>query len=245
MRTLLTFSMGLSIWSVSSVGYGQSDLQKLGQFLNGLQQLQQQQNQGQFTPKPPQQGGGNRQYKYSDPNSSGNQNQGDFGRQDFFQPGGGRPNSSRPGQTYPGNVIYPNGSYPNGSYPNGTYPNNTYPNGSYNANRPGYTVPSRTGSSRYPDPPVAPARKHSGLPIRISCSSTAVGTCQYELKTASGSKFPYTISAGKSQTLSDTTSWVFRYRPTSTSQWQEYRLRGGRNYVIQKVSNQWQLYMVP
>ena len=223
MRTILITT--LAIAGLPALSYGQSDLQKIGRFLQGIQDMQQQQQ------PPNNQNGGNYQprnapYYEGNPNSSGNQNRGDFGRTDFFGPqnGGGQP----------GRIIYPNGQNQNNYHPQQTYPGNTrivYPQGT----NPSYN----NGRVIYSDPPRAPQRTYSGLPIVVRCSPAAIGTCSYEL-VAGGKAFPYQIKAGQTQNLKETADWAIRYRPTPSSPYKTYRLRGGKTYEMRKNGNNWQ-----
>lgn len=194
----------------------QSDLRKIGKFLEGIQQLQNQQGN--------QQSGGQqdrpRTYK-SDPNQSGRQNQGDFNRPGFIV---------QPGTTYP-RPYNPN---PQITYPSQPYPQqNTYPPG---------TIVQRPA---YGEPPTAPRRTYSNLPIQIRCSPDCVGTCNYQLVSGSGKGFPYTIRPNQTQTLKETTDWLCRYQPITGGAYQTYRLRGGKTYEMRRDNNRWQLYMVP
>jgi hypothetical protein len=97
MRTAIVTSLLLA--GLPAISLGQSDLQKIGRILQGVQQLQQQQNQKNYS-APPQ--NGPYQYKMvpGNPNSSGNQNQGNFGPNNFFGPSGNGP----------GQVIYRSGA---------------------------------------------------------------------------------------------------------------------------------------
>lgn len=148
----------------------------------------------------------------------------------------GIPNSQpyRPGPqiTYP-NQPYPNQTYPNQTYPNQPFPQQTYPQGQY--------VPQPT----YGEPPTAPQKVYSRLPIKIRCAPECVGICNYELIPGSGKAYPYTIRANQVQSLSETTDWLCRYQSVTGGAFQTYRLRGGKTYEMRKDNNRWQLYMVP
>lgn len=194
----------------------QSDLQKIGKFLEGIQQRQNQQGGGgQGVPK---------SYRM-DPNQSGRQNQGDFNRPGFI----GQPRPAYPSPYNPQPQI----TYPSQPFPNQPYPQSGYPSG---------TIVQRPA---YGEPPVAPRKAYSNLPIRIRCASDCVGTCNYQLVPASGKGFPYTIRANQIQTLQETTDWLCRYQPVSGGAYQTYRLRGGRTYEMRRDNNRWQLYLVP
>lgn len=181
----------------------------------------------------------------------------------YPQNGGGQNPQFQNGQ---GNFIYPNQNRINGqTYPPGTIingqpyrpgqqyqpglqyqPGQTYPPGTIINGQP-YQPGQGQITSRisYPDPPVAPKRSYSLQPIIIRCADNATGICNYELMTESGKAFPYTISAGRSQQLQETTAWTFRYKPTPTAASTSYRLRGGKTYEIRRNGNTWQLYMAP
>lgn len=216
----LTFLTLLTLF-MPTTGFAQSDLKKIGQFLQGIQQLQQQQQNNQ----PPNQQGAPQPYKV-DPNSSGNQNTGGFNRPGFFQP--------QQGNIYPQNQYPPQQSYPQSqNYPQSgsqTYPQ-TYP---------------QQGNTIYqsqPRPVPAPQKTYSNQPITIRCDSEAIGTCNYELITAKNTVFPYQMVAGQSQSLTENTDWALRYKPTPTSGYKTYRLRGGKTYEIRMTNSSWQLYM--
>ncbi len=238
---------------IPSISYGQSDLQKIGRVLQSIQQSQQQQRQSQGQ-TPPSNGGnyGPRQAPVQgvDPNASGNQNTGRFDPNSFFEPNNGGGNYvPSPGRTYPQRNTYPgNSTYPGTTqiYRNGV-PINSYTPGATitggQSYRPNYSQPTR--KIWHPDPPIAPAKTYSRLPIVIRCAANTVGTCNYELMTASGSVFPYTINGGKSQKFTENTTWMFRYQPTPGAPKQTYRLRGGKTYEIRKNGNAWQVYMAP
>ena len=220
-----------------AIATAQSDLRKIGQFLQGLQQIQQnQQNQNQNGQQPP---NGTYQAPYRvDPNSSGNTNQGNFrDPNSFFGPSGG---------TQQGGIIYRNNQPFNGNTQM-RYPQNTYPNGTYNGNQIIYPNSNtvRSSGTSYSDPPTAPPRSYSRQPIVLRCSPDAVGICNYELLTGSGKAFPYTIRAGQTQNLVETTDWSIRYRVTPTGAYQTYRLRGGKTYEMRNDGGQWQFYMAP
>lgn len=248
MRTIIAAS--LLIAGLPAVSVGQSDLQKIGKFLQGVQQLQQQQNNRQPTPSnPPNQG-----YRMSpgNPNSSGDRNRGNFIGDSFFGPSNGQ------WQTVPQNGSRPpySNQPPYNTYPPGTFPNNgqvirnhqghvIYPNGSWQPQVIRDSGVASSGSTVYADPPKVPVKSYSRLPIVLRCAPDAVGTCQYELLTTSGKAFPYTINAGQAQNLVETTDWAFRYRPQPNADYQTYRLRGGKTYEIHKLGDSWQFYMVP
>lgn len=267
MRTIVITSLIFA--AAPAVSFGQSDLQKIGQFLQGIQDMQQQ-NQGQSNGN--QNGTRSAPYNSPNPNASGNQNQGNFQNgNNFFGPGqqqvptygNGNPNASgnqnqgnfqngnhffgQQNGMQPGQVIRPYNGQPiqNGTYQNGTYSSGqtiyrngqiVHPQGSTNYGN---------GQTVYSDPPAAPPRTYSRLPIVIRCSPDAVGICNYELLSGSGSAFPYQIKAGQKQNLSETTDWSIRYRPTPSSPHKTYRLRGGKTYEMRGGSNSWQFYMAP
>lgn len=245
MKTLAAITL---VMMLPSVSHGQSDLEKILRGVQQFQQMQQQQNQ-QSRPQQqvPQGEKGRMMAPVQGPNASGNQNQGNFTGNNFFTPGGS--NFVQPGRNmnYPqnGNSFPGNGQYLNGQG-NVVYPQN-------GMNLPGYP-PGRNyqpGQSQintrisYPDPPIAPKKSYSGLPIVIRCAPNTTGICNYELVTESGKGFPYTISSGRSQQLQATTEWQFRYKPTPSAAPVSYLLRGGRTYEIRRNGNSWQLYMAP
>lgn len=221
---LLTFVFAL----VPSISHGQSDLKKIGNILQGIQDMQQRQNRP--SPGPPGEADNTRPMPYRvNPNESGNQNQGGFNGRDFFNPQG-QPYPQQ-GQPYPQQrqpypqqgQIYPQQGQP---YPNNgmqPYPNQNivYPNQS---------------------PPVR--KVYSNQPIKILCDPNAIGTCSYELITAKNTVFPYSINGGQSQNLTENTDWALRYRPTPSSPYKTYRLRGGKTYELRKAGNMWQCYML-
>lgn len=209
----------IAILAVHNTAQAQSDLQKFGKVLKGLQQLQNQQGKQESG-----QDQGIGTYK-SDPNQSGKQNQGDFNRPGFIvQP---RPSYPRPYNPSP-QITYPSQPYPQQRYPQPAYPSGTI------VQRPAYG-----------EPPTAPRRVYSNLPIQIRCPPDCVGTCNYQLVLASGKGFPYTIRANQIQTLKETTDWLCRYQPSPGGAYQTYRLRGGQTYEMRRDNNRWQLYMVP
>ena len=172
------------------------------------------------------------QYKFrSDPNASGNHNHGRFDPDHFFNPGGS-------GYRPPNNGGFPPQGIPQQGFPQQNYPQQGYPP---QGQRPQY----QDNGSRYQDPPIAPKRQYSGLPIQLDCWRGSQGACQYELITAAGSVFKYNMTAGMNQQLAETTLWSLRYRPTANAPWQTYRLRGGRSYQLRGDAGRWQLYMLP
>ena len=259
MRTAIVTSLLLA--GLPAISLGQSDLQKIGRILQGVQQLQQQQNQKNYS-APPQ--NGPYQYKMvpGNPNSSGNQNQGNFGPNNFFGPSGNGPgqviypnNRRPPTNTYP-HGTYPSGTYPNGTYPSGTYPSTgqvihnhqhlgTYPQGSTQHQTLHSGTVSSGGTTVYSGPPTVPVKTYSRLPIVLRCAPEAVGTCNYELLTGSGKACPYAINAGQTQNLVESTDWAIRYRSQPGAAHQTYRLRGGKTYEIHKTGENWHFYMVP
>lgn len=160
------------------------------------------------------------------PNSSGDHNTGRFDPEHFFNPqNGGRY------QPQPGGGGFSPSPPQNGS-------GQILPG---QVRRPNLSD-RQTG---YPDPPIAPARRYSGLPIELDCWHGSQGNCPYELITAAGSVFQYNMTAGMNQSLTESTQWSLRYRPTAAAGWQTYRLRGGRRYQLRGTGGQWQLYMLP
>ncbi|GEM_PF-2697631 len=228
---------GMLVCGLPAIADAQNDLQKIGQFLQGLQEMQEDGGQDDgFQNGQPQ----TLPYKAGGPNSSGNQNQGNFQPNNFFGP----QNGMTPGQGQ-GRVTYPNGTYPNGTYPNGTYQNGNFQNGTYpNGMHPNGTYPGN-GRTVYPDPPGGPPRVYSQLPIVIRCSPNAPGVCDYRLITDKGSSFPYKIGPGQTQNLTESTDWSVSYTPAPGMPTKTYRLRGGKAYEIRKLDGSWQLYMVP
>ena len=205
-----------------SVTEAQSDLRKIGNLLEGIQQMQNQ--QGRPSSPPPKKDGSPGVFR-SDPNQSGDRNRGDFTTPGFIvRPGVQNPQPFRP---------RPQETYPSRPYPNQTYPQQTYPPGQY--------IPKRI----YGEPPTAPRKVYSRLPIQIRCAPECVGTCNYELIPGSGKAYPYAIRANQVQSLSETTDWLCRYQATSGGAYQTYRLRGGKTYEMRRDNNRWQLYMVP
>ncbi|MEZ6132440.1 MAG: hypothetical protein R3C59_27565 [Planctomycetaceae bacterium] len=270
MRTILMATITLTC--VSATSYGQSDLQKIGRFLQDVQRIQNQ-NQGQQ-----QYNNGNgvrRAPSYSNPNTSGNMNAGGFqNNNNLFGPQGGfqnnnnysNPNTSgnmNAGRFQNNNNLFgPQGGYNNGGYnPNyNNYPSyNQYPQShNHRIVTPGYnqypntvhsTVPSYPGTSLstsrpvYSDPPIAP-KVYSNLPIVIRCAPDCTGTCSYSLLSGSGKSYPYTIRAGQIQNLKESTDWKFSYQPDGGAS-QTYALRGGRTYELRQNGGQWQFYLVP
>lgn len=200
--------------------------------------MQNQNQRGQSNPPPrtEQNGPGVRRV---DPNQSGNRNQGDFQLPGMIVPG--RPNGQQyqprarityPNQPYP-SQRFPNQGLPNQSYPNQSFPQQTYPQGQY--------VPQPT----YGEPPTAPRKIYSQLPIKIKCAPECVGTCNYDLIPSSGKAYPYTIRANQVQSLVETTDWLCRYQSVTGGAYQTYRLRGGKTYEMRRDNNRWQLYMLP
>lgn len=268
------FVITIGLLVATSTSDAQIDFSKLNKAARQFNQIQQQVNQLRGQQSQPGQGQQQptQRYKQLDPNSSGDRNRGDFDGNGFLPPNnnfrppqGNIPGQNfQPGRTYPGGNVYPRQTYPGGMTPQGnTYPSGTvirngliYQNGrvigtANNSNR--LTYPSSTpktlspsnGYNGYSDPPTASALTYSGLPIVIRCNDAAQGICNYELITAKGSVFPYTIKQGQKQNLSETTSWVIRYRSTPTSPQSTYKLRGGKTYEMRKSASGWQLYMVP
>lgn len=271
MKSVITAS--LLIFALPAVSFGQSDLQKIGNFLQGIQELQQQQQPQQQQPQNGQQPPLGYRMSPGNPNSSGDRNRGQFGQNNFFGQSNGQwqtvpqnghqppynnqhlHNNQHPQHTYP-NGTYPNngqvihnhqqnGTYPNNTYPSGTYPSGTYPQGTsqHQPHRNGNVVSG--GNTVYADPPTAPIKKYSGLPIVLRCAPGANGTCNYDLMTGSGKAYPYTINGGQTQNLTETTDWAIRYRARAGASYQTYRLRGGKTYEIHQVSGDWHFYMVP
>lgn len=247
-----------------SVSHGQSDLEKILRGVQQFQQMQQQQNQqSQTQQQVPQGQTGRMMAPVQGPNASGNQNQGNFTGNNFFTPDGsnfvqpGRNmNYPQNGNSFPGNRQYVNGQYLDGQgnivYPQNGMNRQGYPPGTIINGQP--YQPGRNyqpGQSQinarisYPDPPIAPKKTYSGLPIVIRCAANTTGICNYELVTGSGKGFPYTISSGRSQQLQATTEWQFRYKPTPSASPVSYLLRGGRTYELRRNGNSWQLYMAP
>lgn len=224
------FSFAIVIlFAMQASTYGQSDLRKIGQFLDNIRRAQ---NQNQQPVRPPQEGPPRKTFG-GDPNQSGDKNQGDFNRPGFIvNPQPGNPRPGRPGTVYPGQT------YPGQPYPGQTYPGQTYP---------GQVVYPQNPSpgTQYGEPPRAPRKVYSNLPIKIRCAPDCVGTCNYQLIPASGQTFPYTIRANQTQNLKETTDWLCRYQPYSGAAYQTYRLRGGRTYEMRRDNNRWQLYLVP
>lgn len=206
MKLLLAISL---MAVMPSTAFAQSDLRKIGDF---LQQFQNQQQE-------PQNGG----YGAGNPNYSGDQNQGEFGRQDFFRPQRGmQPVPQNQQQFQPNQIVYPNGFVPANPYPQGN------------------AVPQYQPQSAKPIRVV-----YSNQPITIRCDADATGLCRYELVSASGTGFPYQITAGQSQHLKENTNWAFRYAPTLGAPLKTYRLRGGKTYELRSSGGAWQLYMLP
>lgn len=225
MKRCLAVLVGLLVFQ--SVTEAQSDLRKIGKFLEGVQQMQNQ--QGRPKVLPPQKDGPPSTYR-SDPNQSGDRNRGDFTMPGFIiQPGAQK---SQPYQPRP-QVTYPNQSFPNRTYPNQVYPQQTYPPGNY------------VSKPVYGEPPTAPRKIYSRLPIKIRCAPECVGTCNYALIPGSGKAYPYTIRANQVQSLAETTDWLCRYQALTGGPYQTYRLRGGKTYEMRRDNNRWQLYMVP
>ncbi|MEP3481202.1 MAG: hypothetical protein ABJZ55_18325 [Fuerstiella sp.] len=224
------FAVLAAVLVFQSAVEAQSDLRKIGKFLEGIQQIQNQNQQGRQTP-PPRKDGPPNNYRQLDPNQSGDRNRGDFTMPPgFIVPPGNR--GSQPYQPQPG-ATYPNQPYPNQPYPQQTYPQQTYPPGQY--------VPLPI----YGEPPTAPRKVYSQLPIKIRCAPECVGTCKYDLIPGSGKAYPYTIRANQVQSLSETTDWMCRYQSVTGGAYQTYRLRGGKTYEMRRDNNRWQLYMVP
>ena len=203
--------------TLPSVVNAQSDLKKIGNFLQGLQQLQQQQNRPKPQPQNGQQNPVQAPYGGGDPNMSGNQNRGDFNRDGFF-PG--------PQTTYPQN-YQPQNVRPQ-YRPNGI-PQNNYPQ--YQPSQSQQITP-------------VPQRSYSNQPIVISCDGLSGGLCDYKLITASNRAYSYQIKSGQTQRLKENTDWALMYKPTSANTWKTYNLRGGRSYEFRHESGRWQLYML-
>ena len=209
MRQLLILTAVFVV--LPSVCHGQSDLQKIGNFLQELQEYQEEQ-----------QGGGTTLPYNASPNASGNQNNGNFNGQGFFQPSN-QQQFPQQGQPYPqGGVVYPQGQL--------------YPNNGVQQQYPNQNIIYQS------QPPVR--KVYSNQPIKIRCDSDVTGACSYELITAKNTVYPYSISGGQSQNLVENTDWALRYRPTPSSPYKTYRLRGGKTYERRKAGNIWQCYML-
>jgi len=251
MKTVLIASITLAC--IPTISYGQSDLEKIGRFLQDVQQIQSQNQR--------QQPGGNpvrSAPSYGNPNSSGNMNAGGFQNDNLFGPPDGEftdnsnfhndnTNNFRPQNQFPqnnshqGRIYYPNNNNAtpgHNHYPDTIYHN--YPDTVYNNN-----VQTYPGTSRpvYLDPPVAP-KVYSNLPIVIRCAQGSTGTCSYNLVSGSGRSFPYTIRAGEIQNLKESTDWKFSYQSVRGAS-NTYALRGGRTYELRQTGEQWQFYLVP
>jgi len=249
MRTTLIATILLA--SVPAISHAQSDLRKIGRFLDDMQRLQ---NQGQGRPNNGGNNNGTRAVPYKiDPNSSGNQNAGGFHDNNLFGPQGGggfnnninhnHRNNFPPQNRYPQNNFHQGHNH--NQYPNNISPNyNRYPGTVQNHNTVPYTPPSQSAARPvYADPPIAP-KVYSKLPIVIRCAPDCTGTCNYNLLSASGKSYPYTIRAGQTQNLKETTDWKFSYRPDGSTS-QAYALRGGRTYELRQNAGNWQFYLVP
>lgn len=220
MKQLLLLTTILA--ALPSVSEAQSDLRKIGKFLQGIQEFQNQQDNGNQQQPPPNQSETPLPYKV-DPNSSGNQNRGSFDGRGFFNPQNGS--------------TYPQQQFPQQFVPQTNYPQQTFPSQQ--------TYPGQNGIYQGPIQPAVAPKNYSNQPIVIRCDSDVVGICQYELLTARNTTFPYAISGGQSQNLTENTDWAFRYRPSPNAAYKTYRLRGGKTYEMRKSGNAWQFYMLP
>lgn len=219
---LMTLLAGLS--PVAAFAQSSQEWQQFGQALgNALLN-----NNGNPPPRPQNQPSAPRQYQYQAPNTSGQANLGGFnGGNDFFGP---QPNSG-------GGYVRPQPQYqPNSQVYRPQY-QPSYPSGSQ------YNPQYSSGGTIYQDPP-APPKTYSQLPILIDCPAGIDGQCHYELINAAGKAYPYDIHSGEKQTFPESTEWLIRYEQGQGHPLKTYRLRGGKNYSLQRdAQGLWQLYL--
>ena len=148
------------------------------------------------------------------------------------------PNPNSHGNTIQGNSGASDFSRNNGSRTPLRQPNS---NGGYvQPYRAGY---GNSGGQYYSEPPLAPIR-YSNLPIVISCPEESEGICSYQLLQGSGELHSYTIGGGQKQQLTENASWMIRYEPGPGLPQKTYKLRGGKNYSLQRDPNgNWQCYL--
>ena len=94
---------------------------------------------------------------------------------------------------------------------------------------------SQSSSFVVPGPPVSVANK-----VRIHCTDSSQGTCQYTLVSSFGN-YPFSISAGQEQRFDVTTNWKIRLK--TGGKMKTFNLKGGKLYRLKNDGSGWQLYI--
>ncbi len=177
-------------------------------------------------------------YGSGSPNASGSNNNGQFNNHNHFNNNQGNNGYYQNGQYYNGNYYRPStNNYQNHNHQGGGY----YYNGQYYPNSSSQSTYRPTPS--YTQPPVAP-KVYSNLPIVIHCPAWCQGSCDYQLITASGKAYDYTISGGKKQHLTENSDWKIRYDQGNGLGYKTYDLRGGNSYELRGDGNgSWAFYL--